>query len=95
MVRFLVKDPMVAEYDLSSLEYIVCGGAPIKRDIEEALKKRLPNLKYVQQAYGMSETTFIVTLKRPTNPKAGTCGVPVTGVELKVQYICTWLYATV
>ncbi|TQE09284.1 hypothetical protein C1H46_005219 [Malus baccata] len=43
-------------YDLSSLQVIACGGAPLAKSVIEKLRERLPNVQ-VSQAYGMTETT--------------------------------------
>ncbi|RXH72245.1 hypothetical protein DVH24_033783 [Malus domestica] len=43
-------------YDLSSLQVIGCGGAPLSKSVVEKLRKRLPNVQ-VSQGYGMTETT--------------------------------------
>ncbi|KAL6294302.1 hypothetical protein ACE6H2_002444 [Prunus campanulata] len=43
-------------YDLSSLQVITCGGAPLAKSVIDKLKKRLPNIQ-VAQGYGLTETT--------------------------------------
>ena len=47
MVLF-AKHPKVNDYDLLSVNRVVCGAAPLSPEIEEAVKNKL-NLKYVQQ----------------------------------------------
>ena len=47
MVLF-AKHPQVNDYDLSSVNRVVCAAAPLSPEIEEAVKNKL-NLKYVQQ----------------------------------------------
>jgi 4-coumarate--CoA ligase len=37
----LAKSPLVDKYDLSSVKYIDCAGAPLNRETEEILKRRL------------------------------------------------------
>ena len=37
----LAKHPAVAQYDLSSIENIGCGAAPLGRDVAEQVEKRL------------------------------------------------------
>lgn len=49
----LVKDPVVDEFDLSSLNTIVSGAAPLGRELAVALQNRLGCS--VRQGYGMSE----------------------------------------
>ncbi|CAB4294752.1 unnamed protein product [Prunus armeniaca] len=43
-------------YDLSSLQVIACGGAPLAKSVIDKLKKRLPNVQ-LAQGYGLTETT--------------------------------------
>ncbi|PRQ39966.1 putative AMP-dependent synthetase/ligase, AMP-binding enzyme domain-containing protein [Rosa chinensis] len=43
-------------YDLSSLQVVACGGAPLAKSVIDKLKKRLPNVQ-VAQGYGLTETT--------------------------------------
>lgn len=40
LVVFLAKSPLVEEYDLSSIEEIVCGGSNLKKDIQKLAKDR-------------------------------------------------------
>ncbi|KAK9277318.1 hypothetical protein L1049_006859 [Liquidambar formosana] len=47
---------MMDGYDLSSLEVVGCGGAPLPKGVIERFKKRFPNVQLVQ-AYGLTEST--------------------------------------
>lgn len=42
MVVALAKDPRVEEYDLSSIRLVMSGAAPLGKDLEDALRSRLP-----------------------------------------------------
>jgi acyl-CoA synthetase (AMP-forming)/AMP-acid ligase II len=57
IVLFLAKSPIVEKYDLSSLLVISSGAAPLGSEICEEVKKRLPNVRYIIQGFGMSETS--------------------------------------
>ncbi|XP_035774718.1 luciferin 4-monooxygenase-like [Anopheles albimanus] len=72
---FLAKHPMVDEYDLSSVEMITCGAAPLSKEVEELIYARLgtPGLR-IRQGYGMSETTQAITFYDSDQPKPGTIG---------------------
>ena len=50
----LAKYPRVSEYDLSSVNRIMCAAAPVSAEIENAIAKRL-NIEDNQQGYGMTE----------------------------------------
>ena len=47
MVLF-AKHPKVSEYDLSSVERILCGAAPLSAEIEQAVKNKL-HLRNIEQ----------------------------------------------
>jgi acyl-CoA synthetase (AMP-forming)/AMP-acid ligase II len=74
----LAKSPSVDKYDLSSLQMISCAAAPLSRDIEEAVVKRL-NCD-VKQGWGMSELSPLGTFNSDFNVKPGSVGplVPST-----------------
>lgn len=45
LMVFMAKHPLVDQYDLSSLQELFCGSAPLSRETEMAVLKRIPNLK--------------------------------------------------
>ena len=51
----LARDPIVADYDLSSVKTMTSGAAPLTKELIEQVKKRLDIS--VTQAYGMSEAS--------------------------------------
>ncbi|GMT16887.1 hypothetical protein PFISCL1PPCAC_8184, partial [Pristionchus fissidentatus] len=46
---FLAKHPIVGQFDLSSVELVVCGSAPAGKDISEEFVARFPNVKFLCQ----------------------------------------------
>lgn len=40
LMVFLAKSPLVDQYDLSSLKVLLCGAAPLSKEIEDAVKNR-------------------------------------------------------
>ena len=46
---FLAKNPIVEKYDLSSLEFIMSGAAPLGKELIEEVYRKLPNIKYIVQ----------------------------------------------
>ncbi|CAH1164749.1 unnamed protein product [Phaedon cochleariae] len=83
---FLAKTPDLDQYDLSSVKETFCGAAPLNKDIDIILRKRL-NIKAVRQAYGLTETNLAVTSMTPgvTN-KSGSSGKVVTYMTIKVRH---------
>jgi 4-coumarate--CoA ligase len=51
----LSRDKMVNKYDLSSVNMITSGAAPLTKELVDAVHKRL-GIK-INQAYGLSETS--------------------------------------
>uniref|UniRef100_A0A182Q9Y0 Luciferin 4-monooxygenase n=1 Tax=Anopheles farauti TaxID=69004 RepID=A0A182Q9Y0_9DIPT len=72
LVVFLAKSPLVDSYDLSSLYAVLCGAAPLSREIEDLVQQRLPNVQTIRTGYGMSETSLGVISR--TNSKTGSVG---------------------
>ncbi|MER5709943.1 4-coumarate--CoA ligase family protein [Streptomyces sp. NPDC002122] len=85
IVLALAKHPAVADYDLSSLEYIVSSAAPLDAALAEACSARL-GLPPVRQAYGMTELSpgTHVTPLDVENPPPGTVGKLLPSTELRI-----------
>ncbi|XP_049278967.1 uncharacterized protein LOC125761666 [Anopheles funestus] len=82
LVVFLAKSPLVDSYDLSSLYAVLCGAAPLSREIEELVRSRLPNVQTIRTGYGMSETSLGVISR--TNEKVGSVGKVHKTTHVKV-----------
>ncbi|MFE0649339.1 AMP-binding protein [Streptomyces sp. NPDC059534] len=85
IVLALAKHPAVADYDLSSLEYIVSAAAPLDAALAAACSDRL-GLPPVRQAYGMTElspATHVVPLDAE-NPPPGTVGRLLPSTEMRI-----------
>jgi acyl-CoA synthetase (AMP-forming)/AMP-acid ligase II len=54
IVLTLVKHPLIDEFDVSSLDIVGCGTAPLSAEIEVACGKRLGCR--IAQGYGLTET---------------------------------------
>lgn len=85
IVLALAKHPAVAQYDLSSLRYVVSAAAPLDAGLATACADRL-NLPPVGQAYGMTELspgTHVVPLdsmrEAPAAPSANSSPAPRCG----------------
>lgn len=80
----LVKDPMIDEFDLSSLDTIVSGAAPLDRDLALALANRLTCR--VRQGYGMTEMSPVshVVPRDRDDIDLGSVGTTVPNMECKL-----------
>ncbi|WP_426569288.1 4-coumarate--CoA ligase family protein [Streptomyces canus] len=86
IVLALAKHPAVAQYDLSSLQYVISAAAPLDADLAAACSQRL-NLPPVGQAYGMTELspgTHVVPLGAMRDAPAGTVGKLIAGTEMRI-----------
>ncbi|KAK7307996.1 hypothetical protein VNO77_41538 [Canavalia gladiata] len=88
LVLALAKNPMVADFDLSSIRLVLSGAAPLGKELEEALRNRVPQA-VLGQGYGMTEAGPVLSMclgfaKQPFPTKSGSCGTVVRNAELKV-----------
>lgn len=84
LLVFLAKHPLVDKYDLSSLKELWCGAAPLAKETQIAVQKRI-GVKRIQQGYGMTETTLAVLHNGNSEIKPGSCGLVVPGTTAKVH----------
>jgi acyl-CoA synthetase (AMP-forming)/AMP-acid ligase II len=56
IILLLAKHPLIDQYDLTSLDIVICGAAPLGGDLSQQVKKRLPTM-VVKQGYGLTETS--------------------------------------
>lgn len=78
----LAKHPLVDQYDLSALEYLVSGAAPLGADVAEAVGRRLGCVAV--QAYGMTELSPVTHITPKTAPRPGTVGLTVPGAACRI-----------
>lgn len=86
IVLALAKHPAVAQYDLSSLKYIISAAAPLDAHLAAACSQRL-GLPPVGQAYGMTELspgTHVVPVRDMPSAPPGTVGRLIAGTEMRV-----------
>ncbi|XP_022719877.1 4-coumarate--CoA ligase 2-like [Durio zibethinus] len=88
LVLALAKNPMVAQFDLSSIRAVLSGAAPLGKELEGALRGRVPQA-VLGQGYGMTEAGPVLSMclgfaKHPFPTKSGSCGTVVRNAELKV-----------
>lgn len=82
MLRVLLDSDLEA-HDLSSLERIVCGSAPLPPDVLAAFEARVPSVT-ICEGYGLTETAAAATVNRRHARRIGTVGTPLPGVELRI-----------
>ncbi|KAK8925641.1 4-coumarate--CoA ligase 1 [Platanthera zijinensis] len=75
-------------YDLTSVRMVISGAAPMGKELEDAVRERMPNAM-IGQGYGMTEAGPVLSFcmsfaKEPMASKPGSCGMVVRNAELKV-----------
>ncbi len=85
IVLALAKHPLVEQYDLSSIRYLLSAAAPLDADLADACARRL-GLPRVHQGYGMTELSPVTHVLPPDDedPPRGTVGLLVASTELRV-----------
>ncbi|CAH2989330.1 unnamed protein product [Chilo suppressalis] len=78
------KSSVLDMYDVSSVELMHSGGAPLDSDVITLVKSRFKNLHHVTQGYGMTEATGIICRDIDLYPKQGSVGKVLEGITVKV-----------
>src|SRR6476660_656771 len=83
VVLALARHPAVADYDLSSLNWLACGAAPLGADLQRECMARLGIP--VVQGFGMTEAVATIAADRiDTDVVAGSCGQLLPGVQARI-----------
>jgi acyl-CoA synthetase (AMP-forming)/AMP-acid ligase II len=79
----LAKNPIVDDYDLSSLKAITCAAAPLGAELEVAVRERIGCI--VKQGYGMTEIapSHVAPINVPAS-KQGSVGVCVPSTDAMI-----------
>ncbi|MBS1301217.1 AMP-binding protein [Loktanella sp. SALINAS62] len=78
----LAKHPMVADFDLSSVEQTFCGAAPLGADLSNAVGARLDCVSL--QGYGMTELSPVSHLCPLNDAKPGSSGIAAPNVLCRI-----------
>ncbi|MBA2506442.1 MAG: AMP-binding protein [Thermoleophilaceae bacterium] len=78
----LAKHPAIDDADLSSLETVMSGAAPLGSELSDAVKTRIGC--QVTQGYGLTETSPVTHLAPPARTKPGSIGPPLANTECRL-----------
>ena len=81
---FRALSQIPAGIEFTSLRLCVSGAGPLPMEILNGFNARHPKVPLIE-GYGLSEASPVVTVNPPQNPKPGTIGIPIPGVEVSVQ----------
>jgi acyl-CoA synthetase (AMP-forming)/AMP-acid ligase II len=84
IVLALAKDPLVDEFDVSSLQFMLSGAAPLSAELEVACRQRLGCR--MEQGYGLTETspTTHSVPDELAGQMPGSIGPPVPNTECRI-----------
>lgn len=84
IVLALAKHPLVDKYNLSHLNVVLCGAAPLSEELSAECAKRLNCI--VKQGYGMTETSPITHVMPDKNghKRLGSVGPVVRSTEARI-----------
>ncbi|VDP05720.1 unnamed protein product [Soboliphyme baturini] len=97
ILKYLLEDPSVENYDITSVEYLMVGGAHLGTEITNHALAKFPHILSIQQGYGMTETScasHIVPIHPIQRRKGGSCGVIMPNFECKVNNTAIQLILT-
>ena len=78
----LAKHPLVDEYDLSSLEQVFSGAAPLGAEPSDAVASRLNCVSL--QGYGMTELSPVSHVTPASAPRSGASGLALPNTECQI-----------
>lgn len=83
VVVMLSKRPETVKYDLSSIEYILCGAAPLSREMQNDVMSKLGCV--IAQGWGMTETTCLgIIVPGVMSDDSGSIGQVAPNTEVKL-----------
>ncbi len=91
ILKMLAEHPAAAQYNHSSLRYVIYAGAPMYREDQKRALAKLG--KVLVQYFGLGEVTGNITVLPPDlhdpedgpEVKIGTCGYARTGMQISIQ----------
>ena len=82
MISMLLAQPL-EQHDLSSLERLSSGGAPLAPELAVELERRVPGVE-VREGYGCTESSALISAQPPEERRLGSVGKPVPGVQVRI-----------
>jgi long-chain acyl-CoA synthetase len=82
MIQMLLAEPLES-HDLSCLERVSSGAAPLARDVAEEFERRIPTVE-IREGYGCTETSALIS-SQPEERRLGSVGKPLPGIEVRIE----------
>jgi acyl-CoA synthetase (AMP-forming)/AMP-acid ligase II len=89
IILALAKQPIIDKYNLSNLELIMSGAAPLGENLSSACCERLSCV--IKQGYGLTETSPVTHMcsENPALIKNGSIGQPIPNTVCKIVHLET------
>ncbi len=82
MLQILLSQPL-EDYDISSLQFLSSGGAPLPPEVEAEFRRRVPSVS-IRQGYGLTETAALISTNPVGRERPGSVGLPVPGCTVQI-----------
>jgi len=79
----MLRHPHIGNFDLTSLEYCISGGAALPLEVKRGFEA-LCGCSVVE-GYGLSETSPVVTCNLPEIEREGSIGLPLPATEISIR----------
>ena len=83
MLQMLLANA-IEDYDLSALQRLASGAAPLPPDVAEQLARRLPGVE-ISEGYGLTESAAIISTSPRGAARLGSVGRPVSIVDVRIE----------
>jgi long-chain acyl-CoA synthetase len=83
MLQILLGLPL-EDYDLSTLEWMSSGGAPLAPEVEQEFCRRVPSVS-IRQGYGLTESAALISTNPTGGVRSGSVGRPVPGTDVEIR----------
>jgi long-chain acyl-CoA synthetase len=82
ILQILLTYPL-EEHDLSTLQWVSSGGAPLPPEVEAEFCRRVPSVS-IRQGYGLTETAALISTNPVGSERPGSVGRPVPGCTVEI-----------
>lgn len=83
LYQMLLDEPEFRKVDFSNLKMAMSGAGPMPAEVIPKIEAIVGEGKFCE-AYGLTETSPVLTMNPPGRAKPGTVGVPLPGTDIKI-----------
>jgi long-chain acyl-CoA synthetase len=83
MIQMLLAQPL-EDADLSALQYVTSGAAPLAAETREQWERRVPGSE-ILEGYGCTESGAVISVNRPGASRPGSVGQPIPGYQVVIR----------